>query len=312
MIRHMHVLARGDLLQRLRLVSGLVLFTFAATHFLNHALGLVSLDAMQAMQAWRKLVTRSWIGSGVLLAAFLMHILLALYKVSRRLTWKLPLWEGAQIVTGLCIPLFLVTHVVYNRGAASLAGTDDTYAYELGNIWPGLAWEHAALLLVVWVHGCIGMHYWLSLASWYRRVRPVLFALAVALPVSALAGFTVAGRRDDGPARGAGGLGEAAGRLARARCSGHRTPRHAARPAAPDVPGVACARPHRAPDPQRAPRRRRQGRDHLPRRPGGAGAAWGRRCSRSAACATCRTPRCAAAAPAARPAGWAWRAGLPI
>ena len=60
----MHVLARGDLLQRLRLASGLVLFTFAATHFLNHALGLVSLDAMQEMQAWRKVVTRSWIGLG--------------------------------------------------------------------------------------------------------------------------------------------------------------------------------------------------------------------------------------------------------
>jgi len=194
MIRHMYVLARGDHLQRLRLISGLVLFTFAATHFLNHALGLVSLDAMQAMQAWRKVVTRSWIGSGVLLAAFLTHILLALYKISRRLTWRLPPWEAAQIVSGLSVPLLLIMHVVYNRGAASLAGTDDTYTYELGNIWPGLAWEHSLLLLVVWVHGCIGMHYWLSLARWYGRVRPVLFALAVALPVSALAGFTVAGR----------------------------------------------------------------------------------------------------------------------
>jgi adenylate cyclase len=140
-------------------------------------------------------VTRSWIGSGVLLAAFLIHIPLALYKLSRRLTWKLPVWEAAQILSGLSIPLFLITHVVYNRGAATLAGTDDTYAFELGNIWPGQAWEHAALLLVVWVHGCIGMHYWLSLASWYRRARAALFALAVALPVSALAGFTVAGRQ---------------------------------------------------------------------------------------------------------------------
>jgi adenylate cyclase len=51
MIMHMHVLARGDILQRLRLISGLVLFAFAATHFLNHALGLVSLEAMHAMQA---------------------------------------------------------------------------------------------------------------------------------------------------------------------------------------------------------------------------------------------------------------------
>jgi len=191
----MHVLARGDFLQRLRLASGLVLFTFAATHFLNHALGLVSLEAMQEVQGWRKLVTRSWLGSGVLLAAFLTHIALALYKISRRLTWKLPFWEAAQILSGFTIPLLLIAHVVYNRGAASLAGTDDTYSYELANLWPGLAWQQSLLLTLVWVHGCIGLHYWLSLAPWYRHAQPVLLALAVALPVSALAGFSVAGRQ---------------------------------------------------------------------------------------------------------------------
>jgi adenylate cyclase len=193
----MHVLARGDLLQRLRLATGLVLFTFAATHFLNHALGLVSLDAMHAMQSWRKVATRSWPGSIVLLGAFLVHVSLALYKISRRLTWKLPPWEAAQVATGVSIPLYLISHAVFNRGAASLAGTDDTYAFELANIWPGVALEHAALLLCVWVHGCIGIHYWLSLAPWYPRVRQFLFALAVALPVAALAGFSVAGRQVD-------------------------------------------------------------------------------------------------------------------
>ena len=53
-------------------------------------------------------------------------------------------------------------------GAASLAGTDDTYAYELANIWPALALEHGALLLVVWGHGCIGVHHWLRLAPCSR------------------------------------------------------------------------------------------------------------------------------------------------
>lgn len=191
----MHVLARGDLLQRLRLASGLVLFVFAATHFLNHALGLVSIDAMEGMQVWRKVFTRSWVGSGVLLAAFLVHISLALYKISRRSTWKLPFWEAAQVLSGLSIPLFLITHVIFNRGAATLAGTHDTYTFELANIWPGLALEHSALLLVVWVHGCIGMHYWLRLAGWYGRAQPALFAFAVALPVASLAGFSVGGRQ---------------------------------------------------------------------------------------------------------------------
>jgi adenylate cyclase len=147
------------------------------------------------MQDWRKVVTRSWAGSIILLSAFVIHILLALYKLSLRLTWKLPTWEAAQIVSGLAIPLFLITHVVFNRGAASLAGTNDTYTYELANIWPGLALEHGALLLVVWVHGCIGVHHWLRLAPWYAKARQPMFALAVALPVAALAGFSVAGRQ---------------------------------------------------------------------------------------------------------------------
>ena len=53
----------------------------------------------------------------------------------------------------------------------------------------------SALLLCVWVHGCIGIHYWLRLAPWYAQARQILFALAVALPVTALAGFSVAGRQ---------------------------------------------------------------------------------------------------------------------
>ena len=78
----MHVLWRGDYLQRMRLVSGLILFTFAATHFINHALGLISIDVMQVVQQWRWMVTRSWPGTVVLLAALLMHASLGLYKLA--------------------------------------------------------------------------------------------------------------------------------------------------------------------------------------------------------------------------------------
>jgi len=52
----MHVLWRGDTLQRLRLVTGLILFAFAGTHFINHALGLISIDMMQAVQQYLKAV----------------------------------------------------------------------------------------------------------------------------------------------------------------------------------------------------------------------------------------------------------------
>lgn len=190
----MQILARGDIAQRLRLASGLVLFTFVATHLANHAMGLVGIDAMLAMQDARKAVTRTWIGSAVLLAAFVVHISLALAKIALRRTWRMPPWEAVQIATGVTIPLLLMPHVAFNRGAAMLAGTNDTYVLELAHIWPDFAWEMVALVIIAWTHGCIGLHHWLSLKSGYARIQPLLLAVAVALPITAIAGYTVSGR----------------------------------------------------------------------------------------------------------------------
>ena len=46
--------------QNARLASGLILFIFAATHFLNHALGLVAVQWMEAVQEVRRGFWRSW------------------------------------------------------------------------------------------------------------------------------------------------------------------------------------------------------------------------------------------------------------
>ena len=69
----MHILLRGGITQRLRIASGLVLFTFATTHFLNHAVGLVHLETMHEVQAWRQVVTRSLPGTIVLALALVTH-----------------------------------------------------------------------------------------------------------------------------------------------------------------------------------------------------------------------------------------------
>jgi adenylate cyclase len=50
------------------------------------------------------------------------------------------------------------------------------------------------LLSLVWLHGCIGVHYWLRLRPWYRAAQPWLLALALLLPTLALVGFANAGR----------------------------------------------------------------------------------------------------------------------
>ena len=123
-VRTMHIYLRGDSLQRLRLASGLILFAFAATHFLNHALGLVGLEAMHTAQEWRTAVTRSWPGTIVLVSALIVHILLGLYKLAKRETWRMPRWEAAQIAFGVAIPFLLFPHIVNTRIAHTFFGVE--------------------------------------------------------------------------------------------------------------------------------------------------------------------------------------------
>lgn len=189
----MHIYFRGNLNQRLRLASGLVLFLFAVTHFLNHALGLVSLEAMHQAQVLRTAVTRSWPGTVILLLALSTHVALALIKLVRRTTWRIPKWEAMQIGFGLTIPFLLLPHIVNTRIANTLFAVHDSYLYELTRLWPASAVQQSVLLVLVWTHGCVGLHYWLRLSAPYRRIAPALLVGAVALPLAALAGFAVSG-----------------------------------------------------------------------------------------------------------------------
>ena len=122
----MHVLWRGDNLQRLRLTSGLILFAFAATHFLNHALGLISVDVMQEVQQWRWVVTRSWPGTIVLATALAAHVVLAFHKLAIRATLRLPRWEFLQLIGGLAIPFLLFPHIVNTRVAREMFGVNSS------------------------------------------------------------------------------------------------------------------------------------------------------------------------------------------
>jgi adenylate cyclase len=190
----MHILFRGDVAQRLRIVSGLVLFTFAATHFLNTALGLVELQVMHEVDAWRRLVIRSLPGTFILVLALGTHMALGLYKLAGRSTLRLPPWELFQISIALLIPFLLFPHIVNTRIASVFFGVEDIYLYELARLWPASAVLQSTLLLLVWVHGCIGVHYWVRLYTPYRALQPVLLFLAIAVPLAAIGGFMVSGR----------------------------------------------------------------------------------------------------------------------
>lgn len=178
----------------LRMWSGFLLFSFALTHFLNHALGLWSLEAMQAMQDWRLAVTRSLPGAAILIAAGLTHFSLGVARFLRARTWRLGVRNGVQLAFGLLIPILMIRHVLGTRGVNLLYGIETDYGYALWAMWPGEAWRQAFLIGLVWVHGCIGLHHLGMLKPWYQRSAALWYGMAVAIPLLAFAGFDAAGR----------------------------------------------------------------------------------------------------------------------
>ncbi len=187
---------RGNWATRLRIASGLVLFTYALLHFLNIGLGMISADLMDRAQDWRQVVTRSWPGTILLYGAMLTHMTLALVKLARRGTLRIPLWEGTQIILGLIIPLLLIVHLIHTRTAHELYGVNDELGYLMLLLYNTAdGWKQSLLLLIVWVHGCIGLHFWLRGKAWWHNNLPALAGAAALVPAFALSGFLIGGRR---------------------------------------------------------------------------------------------------------------------
>jgi len=192
--------------REIRMWAGIVLFTFVTMHLLNHALGVLGIATMTAVQEWRVWLWRTWPGTIALYGAAAVHVALALKRIALRRTWRMPIEEGVQIVLGLAIPVLVLEHALGTRYAHSVLGTNDSYLAMLQILYPNrVAWQ-TTLVLVAWFHGVIGLHYVFRHRPWFGRVREVGATLAFAVPLLALAGFIAAGREavllhDSAPSR---------------------------------------------------------------------------------------------------------------
>lgn len=189
-------LFRGSLEQWARLGSGLVLFIFVFTHLANHAVGIFGIHPMDVGQTWRFYVTQTLAGKTLLYGAAAVHVSLGLARLARRQRLTMPVWEATQIISGLAIPFILADHVIATRLAGEWFQYRGWYEEVLVGIWASAPFWQALIVVVVWTHGCIGLHYWLRLSPTYRAVQPVAFAGAVALPLASLAGFVAAAREE--------------------------------------------------------------------------------------------------------------------
>jgi len=185
--------------RRLRLFSGLVMLAYVTMHLLNHALGLVSLEAMEDVlwyifRIWSKRPTQ-----GLLYGSFLVHYGLALWALWQRRSLRLRASELLQVVLGFAIPILLAQHVVGTRIGQDYLHTDTGYyAYLLWVYFvrsPSDGYWQMAVLVVAWAHAMIGLHFWLRVRPWYALLQPAALVLAVLVPVLSLLGMIEAGRQ---------------------------------------------------------------------------------------------------------------------
>lgn len=186
------------MLNRLRLYSGLVLFTFVVGHLLNHTLGLISIETMIAgnrylLDPWHTLA-----GTVLFLGAFCVHTTIALWSLWKRRTLRMSVWEATRIVLGLTAPFILAGHVLATRVLADTTEFDPNYYTTLAVMWklaPPVGIWQAVATVVIWSHACIGLHAWLRIYPTYARYQSAALVAAVLLPSLALAGYVSAGNR---------------------------------------------------------------------------------------------------------------------
>ncbi len=188
---------RGISVRQVRLASGLVLFAYLVSHFLNHALGNISMDALAAGVYYHVAFWQFPPVGMVFYASALVHTGLGIWALYERRQFRWKAIEPLQLVLGLSIPALIITHIIGVRLSQTLFGHEKLYpqvffAYWI--VWPPKMWLMYAVMIIAWVHGCIGLNFWLRMKPFYQVAGPFLLGAAVLVPTLAILGLYQGGR----------------------------------------------------------------------------------------------------------------------
>jgi adenylate cyclase len=189
---------RGISLRQIRLASGTVLFAYLVSHFLNHALGNISMEALASGVYLHTLFWQSLPVTIVFYTACLVHTGLGIWALYERRQFRWKAIEPLQLVLGLSIPALIISHIVGVRLGHTLFGHEKLYPqvfYAYWIAWPAPnVWMMFAVLVIAWTHGCIGLYFWLRMRTFYKAAAPFLLAAAVLIPTLAMLGLYQGGR----------------------------------------------------------------------------------------------------------------------
>src|SRR6202163_4781479 len=194
----LHKYIRSVGVRQIRLAGGLVLLAYLRTHFINHALGNISMDALATGVRYHTAFWKSLPIATVFYAAAAAHAGLGIWALYQRRQFHWKAIEPIQLVLGLSIPALIITHLAGVRIDDVLFQHQKLYPqvfYSYWIIWPYKMWLMFIVLIVSWVHGCIGLYFWLRMKAFFETAAPFLLAAAVLIPTLAMLGLYQGGRR---------------------------------------------------------------------------------------------------------------------
>ena len=81
----------NSMIRRMRIISGIVLFLYSATHLMNHSFAVVSIATADVVREYFLMVWRHPVMEIILFASLAGHILLGVYAVRTRRSFKMTL-----------------------------------------------------------------------------------------------------------------------------------------------------------------------------------------------------------------------------
>ena len=165
---------RGISLRQVRLVTGMMLFAYLVSHFLNHALGNVSMEALARGVYIHTLFWQSLPVAVVFYTACLVHAGLGIWALYERRQFKWKAMEPIQLVLGLSIPALIIAHIVGVRLVRRCSNMKNSIRRNFSVYFvaaPIRLWMMFAVLVIAWVARLIGLYFWLRMRAFYRAPR---------------------------------------------------------------------------------------------------------------------------------------------
>src|ERR1700727_2638743 len=126
-LTHIEKLLRGVSIRQIRMICGVILFAYLISHFLNHALGNISLEALAWGLHYHLLFWQFLPVAIVFYGAVLIHGGLGIWALYERRQFRWKAIKPLQLVLGLSIPALIAAHIIGTRLCHTLFGHERVY-----------------------------------------------------------------------------------------------------------------------------------------------------------------------------------------